>query len=140
MGSQTKVRGLLNVFRESVLPDKASLAEIRATVPEKFKHATDLQIADSWGKALAHRTLLRSIPASPELPFMIEAQAINAERSKLQPEAPILPAYPGRNTQAGEFVELVAQLITLLPVDERRGDPISLRLVELYYNARRRVS
>jgi hypothetical protein len=49
-------------------------------------------------------------------------------------------AYPGPNAEAGEFVELVAQLITMLPAHEARGDPISLRLIELYYNARRRTS
>jgi hypothetical protein len=54
--------------------------------------------------------------------------------------SPTLPAYPGPSAEAGEFVELVAQLLSLLPAHEARGDPISLRLIELYYAARRRSS
>jgi len=99
------------------MPDDATIVDLRAILPPKFINATDKQIADSWGHALAHRTFVRSIRS-----------AIHAG-VKQSPElfAPASPPKPPAlsETEIREFVSLAGDIRHAI-----------MRMVELFQKAR----
>ena len=113
MGTHTKIRGMLNAFRESTLPDDATISQLRASLPEKFKIADDKQIVEAWGKALGQRTFIRSIRS-----------AITAASDLLPEQSPPKPPALSE-TEIREFISLAGEI--------RHA---TMRMVELFQKAR----